>query len=156
MSAQPFPMFASSATISVDGRYRYDLHRCWDSSSTMLPFVMCNPSTADAAIDDPTIRRCIGFARRLGFGGIVVRNLFAWRATSPRDLAAARRAGEDIVGPDNPVWLAGLQRMTTPVVAAWGSLATLRSSTADRSATDAHIGEVVEMLGAWVFRLDDG
>jgi hypothetical protein len=62
-----------------------------------LCWVLLNPSTADDRRDDPTIRRCLGFARSLGYGGIHVVNLFAFRATCPRQL----RAADDPVGPDN-------------------------------------------------------
>jgi hypothetical protein len=62
-----------------------------------LFFVMLNPSTADGTVDDPTIRRCVGFATRNGYGSIQVFNLFAFRATHPEDLKAAGYP----VGPDN-------------------------------------------------------
>jgi hypothetical protein len=83
------------ATLSDCGRYRYRLSRLWSDEPRAI-FVMLNPSTADGLQDDPTIRRCIGFAERFGYGGIEVLNLFPWRATRPRDLLAARRHGEDI------------------------------------------------------------
>ena len=76
MSRQLFQNADRGATISTDGRYRYDLWRQWEPGPR-LGFIMCNPSTADADLDDPTIRRCVGFARREGFAGITVRNLFA-------------------------------------------------------------------------------
>jgi hypothetical protein len=73
------------ATISEDGLYRYCLWRQWGGGPSMT-FVMLNPSTADAEKDDPTIRRCIGFAKREGCGRLEVVNLFALRATTPRKL----------------------------------------------------------------------
>lgn len=76
-----------TANISDCGTYRYRLTRHWDVNTLAMPFVMLNPSSADADIDDPTIRRCIGFARREGAGGIVVVNLWALRATDPKRLA---------------------------------------------------------------------
>lgn len=110
-----------AAEISRCGRYRYWLARTWDRTAHSLPIIMLNPSTADASIDDPTIRRCMGFARREGFGGIIVTNLFAFRATSPD----AMKAAADPVGPNGDYWLnqtftyaAGEKR---PVLAAWGS-----------------------------------
>lgn len=75
-----------SAVISDCGRYRYVLTRTWDAWLPVLVFSMLNPSTADASEDDRTIRRCIGFARREGCGGIAVVNLFAWRSTNPDKL----------------------------------------------------------------------
>jgi hypothetical protein len=74
------------AQISACGRYRYTLWRRWDFARPSVLFIMLNPSTADADHDDPTIRRCIGFADRWGAGGIRVVNLYPWRATNPRDL----------------------------------------------------------------------
>lgn len=75
-----------TADISECGQYRYSLTRTWDESLPRVCFVMLNPSTADANVDDPTIRKCIGFAKRWGCGGINVVNLYAWRATDPREL----------------------------------------------------------------------
>ena len=71
-----------TAWISECGRYRYSLTRRF-ADGLDLVFVMLNPSTADADKDDPTIRRCCGFADRMGFGGIIVVNLFALRAAAP-------------------------------------------------------------------------
>lgn len=75
-----------TAIISECGKFRYHLTRTWDEALRPLPFIMLNPSTADADKDDPTIRKCIGFAERLGFGGIEVFNLYGFRATKPREL----------------------------------------------------------------------
>lgn len=75
------------ADISPCGRYRRELGRVWDEDGPLLEWDMLNPSTADALIDDPTIVRCIGFAKAWGYGGIVVRNLYDWRATDPAELA---------------------------------------------------------------------
>lgn len=85
-----------TAVISECGTYRYHLTRYWGNGAALL-FVMLNPSTADANLDDPTIRKCIGFAERNGCEGIEVVNLFAFRATDPREL---KRAGYPI-GPEN-------------------------------------------------------
>ena len=70
-------------------------------NTRVLALCMLNPSRADDMRDDPTIRKAAGFAKRLGFGELVVVNLYAWRSTLPRDLFAAERRGIDIVGPDN-------------------------------------------------------
>ena len=76
-----------------------------------------NPSTADAKRDDPTIRRCMGFARDWGFGGVWVLNLFAFRATYPADLKVA----DDPVGPRNDRWLRRVARQCDRIVACWGN-----------------------------------
>jgi len=107
----------SSAVLSGCGVYRYRLTRRWGDGPTCL-FVMLNPSTADADKDDPTIRRCIGFAKREECGGLEVVNLMAFRATKPKDLPGDRTA----VGPDNAdhVFTAAAE-VDGPVIAAWGA-----------------------------------
>ena len=87
---------------------------------------MLNPSTADALEDDPTIRRCIGFARDWGFGGIEVVNLFAMRATDPRELDRAN----DPVGQDNGRYLHRALLRSTLIVLAWGAHGSLRDRAA--------------------------
>lgn len=110
-----------AADISEDGRYRYHLSRFWDPAVHGLAFVMLNPSTADGSADDPTIRRCMRFARDLGFGGMYVVNLYAFRATKPADLWRA----EDPVGPENDAYLKraflAAAAVGKPVIAAWGA-----------------------------------
>lgn len=110
----------SGATISDCGSYRYHLWRIWEDTLPILVWVMLNPSTADASQDDPTIRRCLGFARKEGYGGISVRNVFALRVTDPRKLLAH----PDPVGPENAQALADARRLgliQTRMVAAWGN-----------------------------------
>lgn len=105
-----------SACISDCGRYRYWLRRSWRTGSGVVCFVMLNPSTADAEIDDPTIRRCVSFAQAWGYSALSVRNLFALRATDPRELLKA----EDPVGPLGDVEL-GVAKTADRVVVAWGA-----------------------------------
>jgi hypothetical protein len=108
------------AWASACGQYRYTLGRVWEPRRPLLTFVMLNPSIADARDDDPTIRKCRGFAERLGFGGIHVVNLYAFRATKPPAMWAARTAGTDIVGPENDdVLRAAFSR--GDAIAAWGA-----------------------------------
>ena len=107
----------SGALVSECGTYRYKLWRAWDSHLPTCAFVMLNPSTADATDDDNTIRRCIGFAKRWGFGGILVANLFAYRATKPKELLTA----QDPVGPGNDQRLVEVGRSCARVVVAWGA-----------------------------------
>jgi hypothetical protein len=113
-----------SAVISDCGQYRYKLTRePHDMYSTRGPalFVMLNPSTADAALDDPTIRRCRGFAKAWDCNGIIVANLYALRATNPEALWTHA----DPVGPYNDGQLAALFREHDTVVCAWGMNAKL-------------------------------
>jgi hypothetical protein len=109
-----------TARISPCGLYRYRLTREW-SDTPLLPFVMLNPSTADADDDDPTIRRCMAFARREGAGGIVVGNQFAFRSTDPEAL----RTAADPFGPDNERALFEIAEEASvsgmPIVCAWGA-----------------------------------
>jgi hypothetical protein len=114
-------LMARGAVISDCGLYRYRLSRIWNEARYSLAFVMLNPSIADADIDDPTIRRCMGFARREGYGGIEVANLYAFRATSPDDLWRAR----DPYGPENDDHLRNVALASaaygTPLICAWGA-----------------------------------
>lgn len=110
------------ADISPDGLYRYTLWRRW-GAGPIACFVMLNPSTADATEDDPTIRKCMGFARRWGMGGIRVANLFAYRTPYPRELAQAHARGIDVVGPGNDVILRAHMETAARFVVAWGPAA---------------------------------
>ena len=120
ISTNLFPQ-STGALLSDCGQYRYTLTREWDEGRPALTFIMLNPSTADATLDDPTIRRCIGFARDRGFGGLRVLNLFAFRATDPAHMKAA----QDPVGPDNDIHLiaalTAAAAANAPVIAAWGT-----------------------------------
>lgn len=109
------------AQISVCQRYRYLLWRGTDGTWAPLVFIMLNPSTADATKDDPTIRRCLGFARRENAGGIVVANLSPWRATAPRELDMAWRNEQDVLSrPWNEQAINFVARRGK-LVMAWGS-----------------------------------
>jgi hypothetical protein len=105
-----------SAVLSPCRRYRYALYRRWAVGPQAL-WVMLNPSTADESLDDPTIRRCIGFSKAWGYGGLAVGNLFALRATDPQSLYR----DPDPVGPQNDVRLYNLIRESDLVIAAWGN-----------------------------------
>lgn len=110
------PDVRKSAVISDDDLYRYELTRHWSDVGRTMLWVMLNPSTADADQDDPTIRRCIGFAKSWGYGSLIVANLFAYRATNPEALTGVA----DPIGPENDRRLLALAR-TCFVVAAWGA-----------------------------------
>ena len=85
------------ATFSRCRLWRYSLWRTWDEGARKLVVIGLNPSTADETINDPTIRRCIDFAKRWELGGLHMLNLFGYRATKPMDMFAA----DDPVGPGN-------------------------------------------------------
>lgn len=101
--------------------YRYSLYRIWDRKRPRIMFIGLNPSTADERHDDPTVRRCIGFARSWGYGSLVLVNLFAYRATNPKELKTVY----DPVGPRNDVWISIEKVMAERIVAAWGNYGTL-------------------------------
>ena len=104
------------ASFDSSGAFRYRLWRTWDKQLERVCFVMLNPSKADAEHDDPTIRRCLGFARDNGYGGLDVVNLFAYRTPSPRELMTC----PDAVGPENERHLAAAIEDCATTVAAWG------------------------------------
>lgn len=114
----------NTAVLSPCRTWRYLLRRTWDELTPeprRALFVMLNPSTADETQDDPTIRRCIGFAKRWGFGGVEIVNIFAYRSTDPRALKSLSRA--TAVGPRNDGFLydAADRARHTRIVAAWGN-----------------------------------
>lgn len=109
-----------TAILSPCGRYRYRLERdlgAIGSHHDSVAFIMLNPSTADAERDDPTIRRCIGYARLWGYRRLIVGNAYAWRSTDPAGLWTA----PDPVGPDNALHLEQIARDAELVVCAWGT-----------------------------------
>lgn len=106
----------TDAVISDCGKYRYLLRRTWDHSKPRVLYVMLNPSTADASIDDPTIRSCVRLAKSWGYGGIEVVNLFGWRATDPDELPKQF----DPTGPDNEGVVENAINRCDIVVFAWG------------------------------------
>jgi hypothetical protein len=110
------------ADLSPDGYYRYRLWRRWaprNNGQGHVVFVMLNPSTADANDDDATIRRCIGYGKRWGHGGLEVVNLFAFRATDPK---ALRWNGGVATGdPTNLETIVDVCSKNGPIVMAWGA-----------------------------------
>ena len=112
------------ASAEIDGDYRYVLRRAWAPSGDRALICMLNPSTADALDDDPTIRRCIGLTRDLGFTGFTVVNLFALRATDPKEMLG--RGAWAIGGTRNiETWHSEIAGASV-VIAAWGVAKTER------------------------------
>jgi hypothetical protein len=106
----------SGAELSADRRYRYALWRTWGLERGVA-FIGLNPSTADERADDPTIRRCIAFARAWDYDGIYMLNLYAFRATQPMALWVQ----DDPIGPDNDAALLKWAQRAVCLVAAWGA-----------------------------------
>jgi hypothetical protein len=153
------------ASISTCGKYRYRLWREWRSGDVgdaqwemwteedgspsvdgagqqlgtplSCVFVMLNPSTADGEADDPTIRRCVGFAQRLGYDRLEVVNLFAWRATNPAEVLALTH-NDDPCGCENESGFARALDDAGTVICAWG-------------AHGGHLGQDETALG-WIER----
>jgi hypothetical protein len=109
--------YRSTALITECGTSRYLLGRQWRMGDRRLAWVMLNPSTATADQDDPTIRRCMSFTRGFGYGGMVVVNLFALRATDPRALSEH----PDPIGPENDRHIREVAEECRAVVCAWGA-----------------------------------
>lgn len=96
--------------------YRYTLSRTWDESKRCAMFVMMNPSTADLTADDPSVAKCGRYARAWGYGGLLVGNTFAYRATDKKRLLEVT----DPVGPDNDKHLIEMAKRAAIVVFAYG------------------------------------
>ncbi|MGB0560235.1 MAG: DUF1643 domain-containing protein [Spirulinaceae cyanobacterium] len=105
------------ATLDSTGQYRYHLSRSWNPAAPRLAFVMLNPSQADGQRDDPTLRRCLGFAQAWRFGTLAVVNLFAYRTARPQML----RQVSDPVGPENDCYIRNTVQQVDCVVVAWGN-----------------------------------
>lgn len=111
---------SQNARFSRCRQYRYSLERKWrmpDLSKRRVLFIGLNPSTADHRQDDPTIRRCVGFARDWGFSELEVVNLFAFRATYPGDLKQA----SDPIGKRNDYWIRRCHAAADLAIACWGN-----------------------------------
>lgn len=146
----------TGARLSDDEVYRYVLWRDWRDPETtdiaraqqrVMTFVMLNPSTADHTLNDATTRKCIHYARREGFGAVVLLNLYAYRARNPKRLLAfGLEHGEDaIVGPDNRYWLrahlTAARQTGSPIVVGWGA------HLLGQEATRAGLGDLLGMFG---------
>ncbi|GAB4134715.1 MAG: DUF1643 domain-containing protein [Cyanobacteria bacterium J069] len=131
----------AGAVFDPSGQYRYLLWRGWEAIAPRVLFVMLNPSTANAERNDPTIRRCMGFAKAWGYGRLEVVNLFAYCATRPQDL---RRA-------DHPVGEAGDRALldaasrADQIILAWGNGGRLHGR--DRTVLELLSGYPLHCLG---------
>jgi hypothetical protein len=152
----PFMPKLSDAELSPCGTYRYMLSRSLDHQGVddlliqgterarrRCLFVMLNPSTADALLNDPTIEKCIKFARAWGYQRLDVVNLYAYRATDPKALRVAAvpsQLGTNIIGPNNDNWIASLAADASRVVLAWGG----NSPMPERA---GHVLRILETVG---------
>lgn len=105
------------ANISKDKIYRYTLSRTWDSTKPTVLFIGLNPSIADENIDDPTITRCINFAKDWGYGTLLMANLFAFRSTYPKEIYLI----DDPIGKDNDHYILECVKQSDLIIACWGN-----------------------------------
>ena len=121
------------AVTSECGQYRYLLRRSWDRSRMRALFVMLNPSTADAEVDDATIRSCARLCRSWGYGSFEVVNLFGWRATDPKELAKV----DDPVGPRNDGIVDAAISRCDVTICAWGA----------HAMAEERVGTIISLIG---------
>lgn len=107
----------------IEGNYRYLLKRKWDVKKPQITFVMLNPSIADAYQDDPTLRKCISFAKSWDYGFLEVVNLFAYRATNPRELNQV----VDPVGLKNNYYIELATKSAALIIVAWGTKGSMKN-----------------------------
>lgn len=105
------------AIFDASGMYRYSLWRAWYIDHPRVGFIMLNPSTADERRNDPTIQRCIEFARAWQFGSVEVVNLFAYRTTDARELIRV----EEPVGEENDRFIDKAIEGCSTIVVSWGT-----------------------------------
>ncbi|MDZ7905237.1 MAG: DUF1643 domain-containing protein [Cypionkella sp.] len=110
-------LLQSVAVYSDCEKYRYGLTRLWAETGGKVTFVMLNPSTATEVQNDPTVERCERRARAMGFGAFQVVNIFAFRATDPKDM----RRAQDPIGPDNDAAIADACAGAAQIICAWGT-----------------------------------
>lgn len=114
----------ATASFSPCAKYRYALSREWDApTQRRCLFIMLNPSTADELVLDPTVRKCVGYAKRWGYGALDIANLFAWRSTDKSVLPSLH----DPVGEENDVFISRLAGSASLVVCGWGADGGLRN-----------------------------
>lgn len=106
----------TGATFSPCRRYRYTLWRTWDAARPTCLFLMLNPSTADETDNDPTVERCQRRSLAMGYGGLVVCNIFAYRSTDP----SALYTEADPIGPSNDQAILEQAALAGRVVCGWG------------------------------------
>ncbi len=107
----------SGAEFSPDRKWRYVLWRRWTSAKPMVAFIGLNPSTADEIMNDPTVTRCINYAKDWDYGGMYMLNLFAFRATDPKEMKAAN----DPIGVANDRTIIEYSNDSFITVCCWGN-----------------------------------
>lgn len=116
MSEKTENFLVSTAKFSPCQLFRYELVRVWDNQKPTVNWLMLNPSTATEKILDPTLRRCLGYAKAWGHGGMIITNLFALRSTNPKGLLGVL----DPIGPDNDSAIIDAWSKCSTTVVGWG------------------------------------
>jgi hypothetical protein len=114
----------SGATISNCKKYRYQLWHIWDESKPKVLFIMLNPSLAESEKNNPTVKRCINFAKSWGYGGLYVGNLYAYRTAYPKEL---KKAGY-LKGEENIRHLREMGKESELIICAWGVFGVTKSN----------------------------
>ena len=115
---ETIPTEAGPCVFSKDRRHRYYLRRMWNPDRDTIAFIGLNPSTADETTNDRTVSRCIAFAKKWGYGSIVMLNLFSWRATNPAEM---KRVEDPTGDPANAAHIHTVCSQTAKkVIACWG------------------------------------
>ena len=117
----------NGALFSEDRKYRYALWRIWDKSKPLIMFIGLNPSTANEAQDDPTIRRIKSMAGKWGYGGVYMMNCFPYVSTNPDDL---KDFGNTSL---NDQWLHDISELCQEIIFAWGSFDIVKESGMDKA-----------------------
>ena len=115
--------YISDVIFSTCKKYRYALTKTWDESLPKLMYIGLNPSVADSKKDDPTVKKCVAYAKELGFGSILIGNLFSYISPNPENLKKA----DDPIGPENDKWLLRLADESDKVIAMWGNHGSYRN-----------------------------
>lgn len=117
----------------IEGKYRYWLTRVWDEKLPRMMWVLLNPSIADDNADDPTVKKCMGFAKGLGYGSIEIVNLFAYIATDPQELMDIINSNKKVdyceepvgkkaaIGPDNDQYIKTAAERADLIIVGWGN-----------------------------------
>ena len=113
----------TNAVISDCGKYRYELHRTWDKKKKKVLFIMLNPSTADIHNNDLTTIRCMNFAKKWGYGGIMIGNIYPFRTKRPKHLikwtnSCGREEYKALF--ENMDYVRDMARQADVVICAWG------------------------------------
>lgn len=127
-------------------KYRYTLVRKFHDvpKPNYLIFLMLNPSKADEIADDPTIKRCISFAKQMGYDGLLVLNCYAYRSTDARQLKLVA----DPIGPENDNYIKSYASLFPDVICAWGNNAEKHRA--------ASVVKILKEVGAkmWCFKIN--